>query len=468
MTKAYEQPAIVSASGSVGEQTIWESGSRELMLSSRGVGLEQLPTEILQQILYLIVPPRCECVEWTHGRRAYSLRSIPFSVPPILNLYLGVSLVSKALYSVARPIEYETVFLWNPRQFKTFARMLSNRTTDSRRGLGVDAQWVKQLVMHGFSSELSPETSMHIIITILTLCTKIHSIELPHLAISQELADTDDFKRLLLSLWNAMPGTLRNLAIYDERLITSMSPSDEKEFAGTHRNISMVCLGDWHSLVLDFARPLNLFPRLTHLNLLRTYDSHSQLFQNVDWSSLMWLRIQSIESIRCGWFWGLRYTALVSLELGDVDFNSRNASMIFSGAPNLEELRYHAYRNFSIVTVGWGMRNEETGLFVRHDKLRHIEVAFDQCEPPWGPIHQDLRLTHGMRTASLCDDFCGLTLKDFGSLNALDVFIRIPSDFMPEVHETLREELELNIGAAINSSIRLRVLVTDISQCVHH
>jgi len=331
--------------------------------------------------------------------------------------------------------------------------------------------------MHGFSSELSPETSMHIIITILTLCTKIHSIDLPHLVISQELADTDDFKRLLLSLWNAMPGTLRNLAIYDERLITSMSPSDKKEFADTHRNISMVYLGHWNSLVLDFARTLNLFPRLTHLNLLRTYDSHSQLFQNVDWSSLMWLRIQSIESIHGGWFWGVRYTALVSLELGmQVDFNSQNASMILSGAPNLEELRYHAYRNGSGVTVGWGMRNEETGLFVRHNKLRHIEVVFDQCEPTLDPIHQDLRATHesrrvliGMRTASLCDDFRGLTLKDFGSLNALDVFVRILPGFMgPGVHETLREELELNIGVAINSSIRLRVLVTDTSQCVHY
>jgi len=126
--------------------------------------------------------------------------------------------------------------------------------------------------------------------------------------------------------------------------------------------------------------------------------------------------------------------------------------------------------------VGWGTRNEETGLFVRHDKLRRIEVFLDQRTPNWDPIHQNPSATHesrrvliGRNTASLCDDVRGLTLKDFGLLNALDIFVEIRSfGCRPELHETLREELELNMGAAVNSSVLVKVLISDRTRCYDH
>jgi len=451
---------------------------RVRQLSSRRVqvGLEQLPTEILQQILYLIVTPRrCICLEWTHGRYAYSPRCIPSFVWPIPEPHsTRVSLLSKALSSVARPIEYETVYLATFRQLRAFSNMLSNRTRDSRRGLGVDTLWVKRLIVDTCSTS---RMALRNLVTILTLCTKIHSIRLPPLRFSQRKADTDDFKRLLLSMWNAMPGTLRNLGICNESLIPHMSPSDEIQFVDTHRDISMVCFD--HRMDLDSSQSLSLFPQLTKLNFERICDSHAQSFQNVDLSSIAWLRVGMIDSIYGGWFWGFQYTALVSLEFGRlVGFNSRNASMILSGAPNLEELRYHAYRNGLDpgVLVGWGTRNEETGLFVRHDKLRRIEVFLDQRTPNWDPIHQNPSATHesrrvliGRNTASLCDDVRGLTLKDFGLLNALDIFVEIRSfGCRPELHETLREELELNMGAAVNSSVLVKVLISDRTRCYDH
>jgi len=108
-----------------------------------------------------------------------------------------------------------------------------------------------------------------------------------------------------------------------------------------------------------------------------------------------------------------------------------------------------------------------TGLFVRHNKRRHIEVAFVQC---MHPIHHDLSATYELRkaliekrTETLCKDFRGLTSEDFGLLEALDIFIDVYTldRVGSELHEIFREVLATNVGAAVNPTVMLSVYIND-------